>query len=105
MKEEERGLGSHGDNFGPFTLNGGDRLQFRDLDGGTIVETLVGAQEVVMGDEENQFSDGARSATEAILGLDMVFVGSVQSFDHLFKGSELFGFGVEVFQTDDLFQG
>lgn len=34
----------------------------------------------------------------------MIFVGAVEPFDHLFKGSELFGFRVKIFQTDDLFQ-
>ena len=65
----------------------------------------MGAEEIVVSNEEDELSDGAGSAAEAILGVDVIFVGSVESFDHLFKGSELFGFGVKVFQTDNLFEG
>lgn len=50
---EKRDSGGHGDDLGPFALNVPDGIQFGDMNGGLVIEALVRAQEVVMGDKED----------------------------------------------------
>ena len=58
MKEKE-GSDSHGDDFGPFILDRHDGVEFRDMDRSAIVNALMRSEEVIVGDEEHEFSDGA----------------------------------------------
>ena len=45
------------------------------------------SQEIVMGHKEYQFSDSAVDTGKTILRLDMIFIGAIEAFDHLFIGS------------------
>ncbi len=58
------------------------------------------SQEVVVSDEESGHSDCAVWFFEAMAGTDMVFIGSIQSFDELFEWAIFFRFGVKVLESD-----
>jgi hypothetical protein len=62
----------------------------------------VGSQEVVMGDEQGDQGESTIGAVKAVRRFDMVFEGSVESFDELLVGSELLGLTVEILEADDL---
>jgi len=64
----------------------------------------VWSQEIVMGHKEYQFSDSAVDTGKTILRLDMIFIGAIEAFDHLFIGSVFFRYFIIVLQTDDIFQ-
>jgi len=48
------------------------------------------AKEVVMGYEKSSKRDGATGTIKAVRGFHVVFVGSIEALNKLFKGSELF---------------
>ena len=62
----------------------------------------MGSQEVVMGDEQGDQGESTIGAVKAVRRFDMVFEGSVESFDELLVGSELLGLRVEILEADDL---
>lgn len=62
----------------------------------------VGAQEVVMGYEQSSQRDSSVRAIKAVRRFHVVFVSSVKAFNELFKGSEFFGFFIEVLKANDL---
>ena len=62
----------------------------------------MGSQEVVMGDEQGDQGESTIGAVKAVRRFDMVFEGSVESFDELLVGSELLGLTVEILEADDL---
>ncbi len=80
-------LSSHGEDFDPFALDGRDVLEFWDLDGRSIVEGFVGAEEVVMGCEEDDQRKGAVIGFKAAGRTDVELESSVETFDQLLKGS------------------
>lgn len=63
------------------------------------------SQEVVVSDEESGHSDGAVGFLEAVAGTDMVFIGSIQSFDELFERAIFFRFRVKVLESDHFMVG
>ncbi len=62
----------------------------------------MGAEEVVVGDEQGGEGDGAVARGQAASGAHVVFVGAIEAFDELLEGAEFLRDGVEIFQTDDL---
>jgi hypothetical protein len=83
-------------------LQGRDIFKFRHLDRGFVIKRHMRAQEVVVGDKESGKRDSAIGIVKAMRRLNVVFIGSVETFDDLFKGSELFRLLVEVLKADDL---
>ena len=65
----------------------------------------MGAEEVVVGDEQGGESDGAVARGKAAGRADVVFVGAIEVFDELLEGAEFLRDGVEIFQADHLPQG
>ena len=84
------------EDFVPSSLQGGDGTEFRQGDRDSVGESGVGAEKVVMGDEECGESQGAVLGGEATGGTDMVFVGAVEAFDELLEGTKFGGDLIEV---------
>ena len=55
-----------------------------------------------MSHKEGDEGESTIDAIKAVGRFDMVFEGSVETFDELFVGSELLGLGVEILEADDL---
>ena len=89
----------------PLALQGGDGTQFRQGDGHAVAQGEMGAEEVVVGDEEGGEGDGAVARGKAASGADVVLVGAIEAFDELLEGAKFFRYGVEIFQADHLSQG
>ena len=60
------------------------------------------AKEVVMSNKEGSKGDSAIDNIKAVRRLHMIFVSSIEAFDELFKRSKLFGFLIEVLESDNL---
>lgn len=60
------------------------------MDRSFVIKGHKGTKEVVMGYEEGCKGYRAIGGIEATRGFHMVFVGSVEALDELFKWSELF---------------
>ncbi len=69
--------GGKGEDFQPFTLDGRDRIEFRQMGGGFIVERHVRSEEVVVGNKQCSKRDSAVEGIEAIGRFDMMFIGSI----------------------------
>ena len=89
----------------PLALQGGDGTQFRQGDGHAVAQGEMGAEEVVVGDEEGGEGHGAIARGKAASGADVVLVGAIEAFDELLEGAKFFRYGVEIFQADHLSQG
>jgi len=85
--EERFSLGSEGEDLCPLTLEGGNAFQFGKFDGGAVVQGHVGAEEVVVGDEEGHQGPGSVEAVKPVGRFHMMFEGPVESFDELLVGS------------------
>ena len=81
---------SEGKDFRPFSLDSRDTFKVRQVDRSFVMKGHMGTKEVVMGYEEGCKGYSAIEGTEAARGFHMVFVGSVEALDELFKWSELF---------------
>lgn len=84
------------------SLDGGDVLNFRNVDGCLIVERHVRTQEVVMGDNERCKSNSAVIGLKATAWADVEFECSVEPFNELFKWPKERGFFVEILKSNDL---
>lgn len=88
--------------FSPLTLQGRDVLQFRQLDRSFITERHMGAQEVVVSDDQRSKGDGSVRAVKAVRRFHVEFISSVKALNELFKGSELLGLFIEILKANDL---
>ena len=70
----------------PSSLQGGDGTEFRQGDRDLVSKGRVGAEEVVVGDEEGGESQGAVLGGEAAGGTDMVFVSAIRRSMSCLKG-------------------
>ena len=64
----------------------------------------MGAEEVVVGDEQGGEGQGAVGGGKAAGGADVIFVSTIEAFDKLFEGAELRRGGFQILQTDYLSQ-
>jgi len=60
----------------------------------------VVSQEVVMGHKQGDKGKSTIDAVKAVGWFYMVLKGSIESFDELLVGSELFGLTVEILESD-----
>lgn len=87
----------------PFALNGGDILKGWKWDRDRIIKGVMGTKEVIV--SYKQGSEGYCSIVEieTVCSSGVELIGAIESFDKLLKIAILFGFGVEVLESYDLF--
>ena len=89
----------------PFTLQRGNRAEFRQGYRDPVAQAQVRAEDVVVGDKQRGEGHGTVLSSEATGRAHVVFVGAIEAFDELFEGAKLGGDGVAIFQADHLPQG
>jgi len=82
-----RDLEGHGEDLDPFALNRRDVLKFGDFHGCSVAKGDVGAQEVVVGGEENDQRERTVVRFKAAGWAHVELKGSVKAFDKLFEGA------------------
>lgn len=87
----EATLCGEGEDLCPLTLDGGNPFQFGEYNGGLVIQGHVGSQEVVMGYKQGGQGEGTVNTVKPVGRFDMVFKGSVESFDELLVGSVSLG--------------
>jgi len=84
------------EDFAPSRLEGLDASELIERDRDVASEGGVWSEEVIVCDEEDREGESAIPGGESAGGAGVEFVGSVESFEHLFEGPPLFGLLVEV---------
>lgn len=84
-------------------MDGGDVLKGWKWDRDRIIESVMGTKEVIV--SYKQGSEGYCSIVEieTVCSSGVELIGAIESFDELLKMPVLFGFGVEVLESNDLF--
>jgi len=77
-------------------------MQFWELNRCFVIKGHMRAQEVVVGNKEGSKSYSAINAIEAVRRFNMVFIGSIEAFNKLFKRPKLLRLFIEVLKADDL---
>ena len=90
--------------FGPFSLESGNVLQLLERNRYGVIKRDVRSEEVVMSNNQSGKSNSPVGSFEAISSSDMGFVGSIKTFNKLFKRSKFFRFSIKVLKTNDFFK-
>lgn len=96
---------SHGKDFSPFSLESFNIPESIKRNRRGVVESGVRPEEVIVSNEEGSKGESAILRFEAVSGSYMEFIGTVKTFDELFKRPVFFRFGIEVLEADNFFMG